>query len=68
MRPTATVQQCPCRRWIVNGGDVSCWHGTADFGAAAISSGFGGSTDIRRAWRREPFVTSFGVVCSGQWW
>ena len=25
MRPTATVQQCPCRRWIVNGGDISCW-------------------------------------------
>ena len=26
--------------------DVSSWHGTADFRAAAISSGIGGSTDV----------------------
>ena len=26
----------------------SLWHGTANFRAAAISSGIGGSTDVRR--------------------
>jgi integrase len=33
------------------------WHRTADFRAAAISSGIGGSTDFRKACPRGPFVS-----------
>jgi hypothetical protein len=35
------------------------WY-TPDFCAAAISSGIGGSTDVRRAWPRGPFETHSG--------
>jgi hypothetical protein len=39
--------QAPAQR--LERSDLVHWHGTADFRAAAISSGIGGWTDVRRA-------------------